>query len=129
MSIPIKEAITNVIKQLGIPAHIKGYRYVRYAIELVINDMELSSEITKTLYPEVAKEFNATPTSVERAIRNAIEVGWCRADIDFAHMLFGYSLDVDRGKPTNSEFIATIADYIIIMQRDIAKEEQDGHEV
>lgn len=108
------EVITEAIKELGIPASVKGYHYIRYAIELLINDITLVSCVSKVVYPTVAKEFNTTYTGAERAIRHGIETGWNRANPDFVNKLFGYSVDANRGRPTNSEFIATVADYIIM---------------
>lgn len=109
-----KEAITSIIKELGIPAGLNGYHYIRYAIELVMHDISLINSITTTLYPAVAQEFNTTPARAERCIRHAIETGWFRANEDFAMQLFGYSVSADKGKPTNREFIATVADYILM---------------
>lgn len=108
------KVITNSIKELGIPANLQGYHYIRYAIELMINDITLMNAITKTLYPTVAKQFNTTPRKAERSIRHAIETGWDRANIDFADELFGYSVNANKGRPTNSEFIVTVADYILM---------------
>ncbi len=102
--------ITNIIHEIGIPAHIKGYFYLREAIYMVINDVELLSAVTKVLYPSIANKFNTTPSRVERAIRHAIEVAWNRGCIDTINDLFGYTIPRDKGKPTNSEFIAMIAD-------------------
>ena len=107
-----KEVITRTIKELGIPASVKCYHYARYAIELVVNDNALMVAITSKLYPKIAKEFNTTPASVERAIRHGIEIGWNRGNADFANKLFGYTVDANKGNPTNSEFLFTIADYI-----------------
>ena len=105
--------IATVLKDLGVPACLTGYHYLKYAIGLMIKDMSLiNCGITKTIYPTVAKHFNATPSRVERGIRHAIEVCWCRANPKTQDELFGYTVDVTKGKPTNSEFIATIADYI-----------------
>lgn len=109
-----KEVITKSIKELGIPASLTGYHYIRYAVELMINDITLMNAITKTLYPTVAKEFNTTSIRVERSIRHAIEISWNRANEKFATELFGYSIDANKGKPTNGEFIVTVADYIIM---------------
>ncbi|MGI6485752.1 MAG: sporulation transcription factor Spo0A [Tepidanaerobacteraceae bacterium] len=102
--------ITNIIHEIGIPAHIKGYFYLREAIYMVINDVELLSAVTKVLYPTIAKKFNTTPSRVERAIRHAIEVAWNRGCIETINSLFGYTIPRDKGKPTNSEFIAMISD-------------------
>ena len=107
-----KENVTNIIKELGIPANVKGYHYIRCGVELMINDSELMCSMMP-LYKKVAKCFNTTPSRAERAIRHAIEVGWDRANVDFAKKMFGYSVD-DKVKPTNSEFLATIADYVLV---------------
>ena len=111
-----RKAITKVIKELGIPANLSGYHYIRYAIEITLDDFNLVNRITKLLYPAVAKKFNTTKTGAERAIRHAIEVGWLNANEDFVMELFGYSISADKGKPTNSEFIATVADYISLTE-------------
>ena len=111
-----EEVITKVIKNLGIPASVMGYRYVRYAIELIACDMNLIGAIVKEVYPRVAKEFNTTASRAERAIRHAIETGWDRADADFKLKLFGYSIGVNKAKPTNSEFMATVADFVLMTQ-------------
>ena len=102
--------ITNIIHEIGVPAHIKGYLYLREAIKMVINNVELLGAVTKELYPNIAKEFNTTPSRVERAIRHAIEVAWSRGKVDTINQLFGYTVHTTKGKPTNSEFIAMIAD-------------------
>lgn len=104
--------ITNVIKEIGIPVHIKGYGYLREAIQMVYKDVELLSSVTKILYPEIAVKFNTTPSRVERAIRHAIEVGWNRGDSDAIAKLVGYTTQSVKSKPTNSEFIAMVADKI-----------------
>lgn len=106
----IEQMVTSVIHEIGIPAHIKGYQYLRYAIIMVIDDLDIINSITKELYPTVAKEFNTTPSRVERAIRHAIEVAWDRGDTDVLNSFFGYTIANTKGKPTNSEFIAMIAD-------------------
>ena len=104
--------ITMYIQQLGVPAHIKGYQYIRDAITMVIDDMDTINSITKLLYPSVAKHYNTTASRVERAIRHAIEVAWDRGNPDILNELFGYTILGSKGKPTNSEFIALIADKI-----------------
>ena len=104
--------ITMYIQQLGVPAHIKGYQYIRDAIMMVIEDMEAINSITKFLYPTVAKHYNTTSSRVERAIRHAIEVAWDRGNPEILNELFGYTILSSKGKPTNSEFIAMIADKI-----------------
>ena len=102
--------ITNIMHEIGVPAHIKGYIYLREAIQLVVHDVELLSAVTKELYPMVAKEHNTTASRVERAIRHAIEVSSTRGQVDTINKLFGYTINTNKGKPTNSEFIAIIAD-------------------
>lgn len=102
--------VTDIIHQIGIPAHIKGYQYVRYAIMTVVTEPEIINAVTKQLYPRIAEHFGSTPSRVERAIRHAIEVAWDRGDIDVLNSYFGYTIHNGRGKPTNSEFIAMIAD-------------------
>lgn len=104
--------VTEIIHQIGVPAHIKGYHYLREAIMLSIKNEEVINSITKLLYPTVAKKFSTTSSRVERAIRHAIEVAWDRGDLDVLNAYFGYTINNDRGKPTNSEFIAMIADKI-----------------
>ena len=102
--------VTEILHQVGVPAHIKGYQYLREAILLTIDDMDIINSVTKVLYPEVARKFNTTPSRVERAIRHAIEVAWDRGDIETLQKFFGYTVSNIKGKPTNSEFIAMIAD-------------------
>lgn len=102
--------VTNIIHEIGVPAHIKGYNYLRDAIIMVVQDMELLGAVTKELYPAIAKKNNTTPSRVERAIRHAIEVAWNRGKIETIDKLFGYTVQHDKGKPTNSEFIALISD-------------------
>lgn len=106
----LEVAVTNIIHEVGIPAHIKGYHYVREAIVMAVEDMESLNAITKILYPGIAKKFSTTPSRVERAIRHAIETAWSRGDVDVLNKIFGYTISNDKGKPTNSEFIAMIAD-------------------
>ena len=108
--IDLESEITNIIHEIGVPAHIKGYMYLREAITMVVGDMELLSAVTKELYPSIAKKFNTTASRVERAIRHAIEVAWGRGQVDAINKLFGYTIHTEKGKPTNSEFIAIIAD-------------------
>jgi two-component system response regulator (stage 0 sporulation protein A) len=108
--IDLETEITSIIHEVGVPAHIKGYMYLREAITMVVNDMELLSAVTKELYPSIAKKFNTTASRVERAIRHAIEVAWGRGQIEAINRLFGYTVHINKGKPTNSEFIAIIAD-------------------
>ena len=106
----IESLVTGVIHEIGVPAHIKGYQYLREAIIIAVNDMDVINAITKVLYPQVAKTFQTTPSRVERAIRHAIEVAWDRGDLDTLQRFFGYTVSNTKGKPTNSEFIALIAD-------------------
>ena len=106
----IEAEITNIIHEIGVPAHIKGYLYLREAIKMVIDNVELLGAVTKELYPSIAKNFNTTPSRVERAIRHAFEVAWSRGKVDTINQLFGYTVHTTKGKPTNSEFIAMIAD-------------------
>lgn len=106
--------ITAIIKEIGVPAHIKGYSYLREAIQMVYYDIELLGSVTKILYPEIAKKFGTTPSRVERAIRHAIEVAWNRGNYESISQLFGYTVHHLKSKPTNSEFIAMIADKIRI---------------
>ena len=106
----IEAMVTGIIHEIGVPAHIKGYQYLREAIIIAVNDMDVINAITKVLYPQVAKAFQTTPSRVERAIRHAIEVAWDRGDLDTLQRFFGYTVSNTKGKPTNSEFIALIAD-------------------
>ena len=106
----IETQVTKVIHQIGVPAHIKGYQYLRTAILMTISDNEIINSVTKILYPSVAKKYATTTSRVERAIRHAIEVAWDRGDVDTLNSYFGYTIQNNRGKPTNSEFIAMIAD-------------------
>ena len=102
--------ISDIMRQIGVPAHIKGYQYLRAAIRLSVDDPEMLDSVTKLLYPTVAKMYSTTPSRVERAIRHAIEVAWDRGDVDVLSSYFGYTIQSQRGKPTNSEFIAMITD-------------------
>ena len=106
----IEMRVTNIIHQIGVPAHIKGYQYLREAIIMTIHDMEAINAITKILYPTVAKKFKTTSSRVERAIRHAIEVAWDRGDVDTLQEYFGFTVSGTKGKPTNSEFISMVAD-------------------
>lgn len=106
----LEAQVTQIIHQVGIPAHIKGYQYLRVAIMMVVNNNRVINEVTKTLYPTVAEKFSTTSSRVERAIRHAIEVAWDRGDVDMLNSYFGYTIQNSKGKPTNSEFIAMIAD-------------------
>lgn len=109
-TLDLEAEITNIIHEIGVPAHIKGYMYLREAINMVVNDIELLSAVTKELYPSIAKKYNTTASRVERAIRHAIEVAWQRGHVEAINKLFGYTVPNSKGKPTNSEFIAIIAD-------------------
>ncbi len=113
----IEGMVTSIIHEVGIPAHIKGYQYLRHAIMMAVNDLDIINSITKELYPTVAKDFNTTPSRVERAIRHAIEVAWDRGDTDVLNSFFGYTIANSKGKPTNSEFIAMIADRLRLKLR------------
>lgn len=108
----LENDVTNIIHEVGVPAHIKGYQFLRDAIIMSINDMDMLNSITKVLYPTIARKNNTTPSRVERAIRHAIEVAWTRGKMDTIDELFGYTVNNGKGKPTNSEFIALIADKI-----------------
>lgn len=116
----IELVISDIMRQIGVPAHIKGYQYLRKAIMLCVEDSEMMGSVTKILYPTVAKEFKTTSSRVERAIRHAIEVAWDRGDVDVLSSYFGYTIQSQRGKPTNSEFIAMIADKITLALRTTA---------
>ncbi len=109
--------ISNIMHQIGVPAHIKGYHYLRSAIIHCIDDTQMMSSVTKILYPTIAKEFNTTASRVERAIRHAIEVAWDRGDVETLSQYFGYTIHAQRGKPTNSEFIAMISDTIRLSRK------------
>ena len=109
-----------MIHEVGVPAHIKGYQYVREAIVIAVQDMDVINAVTKVLYPEVARRYSTTPSRVERAVRHAIEVAWDRGDLETLQHCFGYTVNSTKGKPTNSEFIAMIADRIRL-QRKIRK--------
>ena len=106
----LEVVVSQIMHQIGVPAHIRGYQYLREAIILSVNNSEMISSVTKVLYPTVAKAFKTTPSRVERAIRHAIEVAWDRGDVDVLSSYFGYTIQNERGKPTNSEFIAMISD-------------------
>ncbi len=113
----IEGMVTSIIHEVGIPAHIKGYQYLRHAIMMAVADLDVINSITKELYPTVAKDFNTTPSRVERAIRHAIEVAWDRGDTEVLNSFFGYTIANSKGKPTNSEFIAMIADRLRLKLR------------
>lgn len=117
----LEAVVTDIIHEIGVPAHIKGYQYLREAIILTINDMDMINAVTKVLYPEVARKFGTTPSRVERAIRHAIEVAWDRGDIETLQKFFGYTVSNIKGKPTNSEFIAMIADNLCLRRKQSAQ--------
>lgn len=113
----MEEQVTKILHKIGVPAHIKGYQYLRTAILMVIEENELINSVTKILYPAVSKKYQTTPSRVERAIRHAIEVAWDRGDLDVLTSYFGYTIQSERGKPTNSEFIAMISDNLRLQNR------------
>ena len=117
----LEATVTDIIHEIGVPAHIKGYQYLREAIILTINDMDIINAVTKVLYPTVAKKFGTTPSRVERAIRHAIEVAWDRGDLETLQKFFGYTVSNIKGKPTNSEFIAMIADCLSLRRKAYVK--------
>lgn len=114
----LEAVVTDIIHEIGVPAHIKGYQYLREAIILTVNDMDAINAVTKVLYPTVAKKFGTTASRVERAIRHAIEVAWDRGDIEVLQKFFGYTVSNIKGKPTNSEFIAMIADSLTLQRKE-----------
>lgn len=113
----LEKDVTNMIHEIGVPAHIKGYQYLREAIMMSVEDVEMLGSITKVLYPTIAGKYQTTPSRVERAIRHAIEVAWSRGKMETLDALFGYTINTGKGKPTNSEFIALIADKIRLQYR------------
>ena len=113
--------VTNIIHDVGVPAHIKGYQYIREAILLAVENQDIINSITKTLYPALASKFKTTPSRVERAIRHAIEVAWNRGQIEIHDRIFGYTVNSNKGKPTNSEFIAMIADKLKMEEKAVVK--------
>ena len=115
--VDLEALVTNMINEIGVPAHIKGYQYLREAIIMSVKDTSVLSSITKILYPSIAKSFGTTSSRVERAIRHAIEVAWSRGKMETMDGLFGYTINTGKGKPTNSEFIALIADKIRLQNR------------
>ena len=117
----LEATVTAIIHEIGVPAHIKGYQYLREAIMIAVNDMDVINAVTKVLYPEVARRYSTTASRVERAIRHAIEVAWDRGDLEILQKYFGYTVSLQKGKPTNSEFIAMIADRLKLRQRDREK--------
>lgn len=114
---PVDVEVTNIIREIGIPAHIKGYQYLRDAIMMIITEIDLLGAVTKVLYPMIAEKYATTPSRVERAIRHAIEVAWSRGNMDMINRLFGYTVKLEKGKPTNSEFMAMIADKLRMEMR------------
>ena len=114
----LEQDVTDMIHEIGVPAHIKGYQYLREAIIMSVEDPGMISSITKILYPIIAKKFQTTPSRVERAIRHAIEVAWSRGRMETLDALFGYTINTGKGKPTNSEFIALISDKIRLKYRE-----------
>ena len=114
----LEARVTSIIHEVGVPAHIKGYQYLREAIILAVGDMEVINAVTKVLYPAVAKKFGTTASRVERAIRHAIEVAWDRGDLETLQKYFGYTVSNSKGKPTNSEFIAMIADRLQLQRKE-----------
>lgn len=119
LQVALESRVTQLIHNIGVPAHIKGYQYLRTAIMTVVKDAEMLEGITKILYPDIAKQYRTTANSVERAIRHAIEVAWERGNVDIIEDVFGYTVDCGKGKPTNSEFIALIADKIRLEMADM----------
>lgn len=113
----LEKDVTDMIHEIGVPAHIKGYQYLREAIMMSVEDIDMLNSITKVLYPTIAKKYQTTPSRVERAIRHAIEVAWSRGRMETLDELFGYTINTGKGKPTNSEFIALIADKIRLQYR------------
>ena len=114
----LESQVTSIIHEVGVPAHIKGYQYLREAIMIAVRDMDVINAVTKVLYPEIAKRFGTTASRVERAIRHAIEVAWDRGDLETLQKYFGYTVSNAKGKPTNSEFIAMIADRLQLERRE-----------
>ena len=115
----LEVVVSQIMHQIGVPAHIRGYQYLREAIILSVSNSEMISSVTKILYPTVAKTFKTTPSRVERAIRHAIEVAWDRGDVDVLSSYFGYTIQNERGKPTNSEFIAMISDNLKLRMKTV----------
>ena len=114
----LEQDVTDMIHEIGVPAHIKGYQYLREAIMMCVKDMEMLNSITKLLYPTIAERYQTTPSRVERAIRHAIEVAWNRGRMETLEALFGYTVNIGKGKPTNSEFIALITDKLRLKYRE-----------
>lgn len=120
----LEAVVTDIIHEIGVPAHIKGYQYLRSAILMAVQDMDILNSITKQLYPSIAEEYGTTSSRVERAIRHAIEVAWGRGSMDTINDLFGYTINAGKGKPTNSEFIALIADKIRLDNRQLIRKSE-----
>ena len=114
-----KNFVTKLMLDLGVPAHLKGYHYIRTAVLMAVDDMELVSSVTKLLYPDIAKEYKTTGQKVERAIRNAIEVSWQRGNMDAMERIFGFSAHTGKGRPTNSEYIARLADELQLHEEEL----------
>ena len=121
----LEEYVTKVMIEMGVPAHLKGYQYLRSSIMMAEEDMEVVGSVTKLLYPEIAKRYKTTEQKVERAIRNAIEVSWLRGNVQIFEELFGYSVQTGNGRPTNSEYIAQIADKISLDLRNESMNRDD----
>lgn len=128
-NISLEMVVTDIIHEIGVPAHIKGYQYLRDSILMAVHDMDILNSITKQLYPAIAVQNHTTASRVERAIRHAIEVAWSRGKMDTIDALFGYTVNAGKGKPTNSEFIALIADKIRLEYKDQIKEDAYGEEI
>jgi len=122
----LESTVTSIIHEIGVPAHIKGYQYLREAIIIAVEDMDVINAVTKILYPEVAARFGTTASRVERAIRHAIEVAWDRGDLETLQKYFGYTVSNAKGKPTNSEFIAMIADRLVLERKRQQQQDQAG---
>lgn len=123
----LESIVTEIILHIGIPAHIKGYHYIREAIILCLSDSNMINSVTKVLYPTIAKRFDTTSSRVERAIRHAIELAWDRGDVDTLNSYFGYTINTGRGKPTNSEFIAMISDKLRLKLKKIRSNDNTSH--
>ncbi len=119
MSFDLESRVTKILQDVGVPAHIKGFNYLRKGIILAVEDSEVLNYITKELYPTIAKEFKTTPSRVERAIRHSIEVAWSRGNVDTKDKLFSYTINLDKGKPTNSEFIALVSDKLRLEMKNL----------
>lgn len=118
----VSRKITRLIHSIGIPAHVRGYHFIREAIELCLEDPLLIGQVTKSLYPEIAKKYNSSGSKVERAIRHAIEIGWNRGSYEAVNEIFGNTISLTKAKPTNSEFIAMLTDYVLITQNELEEQ-------